>query len=309
MRRIIWGGAAIVVAGAAVFWVLSAPKPAFSESSFAQVAGQGDAARGKIVFDAGGCVSCHLSPGSKDKTRLGGGKALRSPFGTFYAPNISQDTKDGIGAWRPVDLANALMSGVSPSGEHYYPALPYTTYAHMKPGDASDLMAYLKTLPAVSGKVRDHDLPLPFRFRRALGMWKFLFFDTKPIADDPARSKAWNRGHYLVAALSHCAECHSRRNMLGAIIEDTRYGGGPNPEGKGIVPNITPGSDGIKDWTESDIVEVLTSGFTKDGDSVGSTMAEVTANMAQLPAGDRAAIAAFIKSLPPRDGPPRKPAS
>ena len=35
--------------------------------------------------------------------------ALASPFGTFRVPNISPDPIDGIGRWRTIDLANALM--------------------------------------------------------------------------------------------------------------------------------------------------------------------------------------------------------
>jgi hypothetical protein len=81
--------------------------------------------------------------------RLGGGLALGNSFGTFFPPNISPDPHDGIGRWRTIDLANALMSGVSPGGRHYYPALPYTTYAHMRVEDVRDLMAYLRTLPPV----------------------------------------------------------------------------------------------------------------------------------------------------------------
>ena len=99
-------------AAVAVAWVISAPRPAFRAQDEASLAG-GDAARGKRVFDAGACASCHASPGQRDRLALGGGMALASPFGTFYPPNISQDRTDGIGAWRAIDVANAVMSGVS----------------------------------------------------------------------------------------------------------------------------------------------------------------------------------------------------
>ena len=93
--------------------------------------------------------------------------------------------------------------------------------------------------------------------------------------------------------------------MLGGIPAEARFAGGPDPEGKGWVPNITPDKSGLAKWSTKDIVELLTTGFTPDYDSVGSTMASVVKNMAQLPDSDREAIAEYLKSLPPRPSPPR----
>ena len=198
----------------------------------------------------------------------------------------------------------AMWKGTSPAGKHYYPAFPYTSYQRMKQEDVSDLFAYLKTLPAVQGRVRDHDLPLPFKMRRTVGLWKFLFLDGHEFQPDPARSQQWNRGAYLVNGPGHCAECHSPRNPLGGIVESQRFAGGPDPEGgDGSVPNITPA--GIGDYSERDIERILESGDMPNGDSVGGLMAAVVANTSKLSADDRAAIALYIKSLPPVQGPKR----
>jgi len=172
----------------------------------------------------------------------------------------------------------------------------------MRPEDLRDLFAYLKTLPAVPGRVRDHDLPFPFSVRRGLGLWKLAFLDGKVFAPDPAKPASWNRGAYLVEGAAHCAECHSARNAIGVIPAERRYAGGPNPEGKGSVPNITPDKTGIGDWSKGDIADVLSSGLTPSGDSVGSNMVEVVRNTSQLAPADRDAIAEYIKSLPPRVG-------
>ncbi|HEY8580426.1 MAG TPA: cytochrome c, partial [Beijerinckiaceae bacterium] len=223
--------------------------------------------------------------------------------GSFYAPNISQHPTDGIGRWSAADLANAMMGGVSPDGGHYYPAFPYASYAHMKREDVRDLMAFLRTTPAVEGKAPAHALAFPFNIRRTLGVWKALFLDQTPLRDDPAQSAEWNRGRYLTEALSHCAECHSPRNVLGGVVESQRYAGGPDLEGEGWVPNITPHR--LKDWTKADMEQVLQLGLTPEGDSVGGSMASVVRNMSQLPAADRAAIATYVSSLPPREGPTR----
>jgi mono/diheme cytochrome c family protein len=290
-------GAAIVAAG--VFWWLTEPRPAFSAAQWEAYEQGGDAARGMIVFEAGGCSSCHATPGQPDRLKLGGGLQLQSPFGNFTVPNISPHPEDGIGAWKVVDLANAMLTGVSPSHSHYYPAFPYTSFQRVRIDDIRDLMAFLRTLTPVAGKARDHDLAFPFNIRRGLGLWKLLFLDSKPLDADPAKSSGWNRGRYLVEGLCHCAECHSPRNFLGGIVADRHFAGGPNPTGKGRVPNITSDDSGIGKWSQKDIVELLTSGLTPDGDSVGSSMAEVVRNTAELPQSDREAIATYLKSLPP----------
>jgi mono/diheme cytochrome c family protein len=300
-RRIVL---AVVLAGAAAFgvygWLTATPSApvVVTEAAFTP-----DLANGQTTFNAGGCSSCHAVPGQPDRLKLGGGLALASPFGTFYVPNISPDPTDGIGRWTEAQFVTAVTKGVSPSGTHYFPAFPYTTYAHARVSDIRDLFAYLKTLAPVPGKVRDHDVPFPFNIRRNVGIWKWLFMDSKPFRPDTARPAQWNRGAYLVNSLGHCAECHSPRNFLGGIVAAQRFAGGPDPDGKGFVPNIT--QKGISDWSEKDIAYFLESGQTPDGDSTGGSMASVIRNISQLSEGDRNAIANYIKSLPPVDGPPK----
>jgi mono/diheme cytochrome c family protein len=260
-----------------------------------------DLANGKEIFYAGSCPACHATPGQDDRTKLGGGFGLKSPFGTFYVPNISSDNTDGIGAWSEAAFVTAVLKGTSPDGRHYFPAFPYPSYAHMKLADVRDLFAYLKTLPAVAGKVRDHDVSFPFNIRRNVGAWKFLFFDDAPFKPDPTKSAEWNRGAYLVRGPGHCAECHSPRNVLGGIKRGQRFAGGPNPEGEGWIPNIT--QKGLGDWSDKDIAYLLETGQTPDGDFVGSQMGLVVKNTSQLTPADRSAIAIYIKSLPRVEGP------
>jgi len=294
-----------LVAGAAAlgaFWWLTTPPILSAVTAPVHTP---DLANGMTAFNAGGCSSCHAVPGQSDRLRLGGGLAIPSPFGTFYAPNISPDPADGIGRWTEAEFVAAVTKGISPTGFHYFPALPYTSYQHAKVEDISDLFAYLKTLPAVSGKVRDHDVPFPFNIRRNIGIWKWLFMDGKPFVPDAARSASWNRGAYLVNSLGHCAECHSARNFLGGIIAAQRFAGGPDPGGEGWVPNIT--QKGLGDWSEKDIAYFLETGEMPEGDSAGGLMARVIKNTSQLSAEDRAAIAEYLKSLPPVEGPPRPP--
>jgi mono/diheme cytochrome c family protein len=289
---------AAAVTGLAVF--LNVTVPAIIPGS-ALPAYSPDVGNGQMVFNAGGCSACHAAAG-QDRTMLGGGLAIPSPFGTFYAPNISPDANDGIGGWSEADFVTALKRGTSPAGTHYFPAFPYGSYQRVGIEDIRDLFAYIKTLPPVPGRIRDHDLSFPFNVRRLVGGWKFLFLDRQPLSPDAARSAEWNRSAYLVNGLGHCAECHSPRNFLGGIVASQRFAGGPNPEGEGWVPNIT--QNGLRSWSEKDVASFLATGELPDGDSAGGSMVRVIKNISQLGDNDRAAMAVYIKSLPPVDGPP-----
>ncbi len=305
LRRILLSSVLVGAVAFGIYWWLTATPIMIAVTAPAY---KPDLANGVTTFNAGGCSSCHAVPDQPDRLRLGGGLAIPSPFGTFYAPNISPDPADGIGRWSEAEFVTAVTRGISPTGFHYFPAFPYTSYAHAKVEDLRDLFAYLKALAPVSGKVRDHDVPFPFNIRRNVGFWKWLFMDGKPVAPDAASSAQWNRGAYLVNSLGHCAECHSPRNFLGGIIAAQRFAGGPNPEGEGWVPNIT--QKGLGEWNEKDIAYFLETGEMPDGDSAGGLMVRVIRNISQLPPEDRAAIAEYLKSLPPVEGPlpPKKAA-
>src|ERR1700681_3346187 len=298
LRRILVCLVVAATIGFAIFWWLTAPPTASAVTAAAYTP---NLANGLTTFNAGGCSSCHAVPGQPDRLQLGGGPAIPSPLGTFYAPNISSDPVDGIGRWTEAEFVNAVTKGISPGGAHYFPAFPYTSYQHAKLEDVRDLFAYLKTLSPVSGKVRDHDVPFPFNIRRNVGIWKWLFMDGKPFTLDPARSASWNRGAYLVNSLGHCAECHSPRNFLGGIVTAQRFAGGPNPEGEGWVPNIT--QKGLAEWSANDIAYFLETGEMPDGDKAAGSMARVIRNTSQLSTEDREAIAEYLKSLPPVEGP------
>lgn len=230
--------------------------------------------------------------------RLGGGRELRTRFGLFRVPNISRHPQGGIGNWTERQFLSAMLKGTSPDGRHYYPAFPYTSYQHMRIADVRDLFAFLKTLPAVESVRRDHELPFPFNLRIGLGLWKLRYLDGQAFRADPQKPEMWNRGAYLVEGPGHCAECHSPRNFIGAIVADQRYAGGPNLTGEGSVPNITQHMRGLASWSEADIERLLESGERPDFDAVSGDMRLVVRNTAQLSAEDRKAMAHFLKSLP-----------
>jgi len=301
LRKLFILAAIVAIIGFGVFWGLTIPA---TVPASALPQRQPNLENGKTMFTVGGCSSCHATPDQDDKTRLGGGVALKSPFGTFYAPNISPDPNQGIGKWSEADFVTAMMKGTSPDDSHLFPAFPYTSYQHMRLDDVRDLFAHLKTLPAVQDKSKPHDVRFPFNIRRSLGVWKFLFLDGKPFEPDPSKDAVWNRGAYLANGPGHCAECHSPRNVLGGIIASQRFAGGPDPGGDpdGFVPNITQKS---LTYSQENLVKLFETGETPDGDSLGGEMAKVIGGLKQLGAADREALATYIRSLPPVEGPKR----
>ncbi len=293
MRLLRWLIALAVVAVPLGLWLSRAvPLP---EDALTGISG--DAARGAPLFAAAGCASCHTAPDAErdGPLVLAGGRRFVSDFGTFVAPNISPDPDHGIGAWSDLDLANAIQRGVSPQGQHYYPAFPYTAYARADIQDVADIIAHLRTLPASDTPSQPQDVTFPFNIRRATGLWKTLYMSTDWVLNDALTDRIV-RGRYLVEALGHCGECHTPRGPLGALDTARWLGGAANPvESEGRIPNITPA---VLGWSDLDIVDYLATGFTPDFDSAGGEMAAVVRNTAQLTEDDRIAIAAYLLAIP-----------
>ena len=294
MFRILTLLLAVALIGFGVFWYLTRPST-LPDAAFVGITG--DANRGEAVFWATGCASCHMADGAKGDAQLvlTGGQKFPSDFGTFIAPNISPDRDQGIGGWTLPAFANAITRGVSPDGQHYYPALPYAAYNKMTQQDVADLKSFMDGLPPSATASLPHDIAFPFTIRRGLGLWKLLFLKTDWVLTGDLTDQQ-TRGRYITEAMAHCGECHTPRNPIGGLKRGLWLSGAPDPSGKGTIPNITPGK---LDWSEDAIVEYLTSGFTPDFDTASSHMVNVVENMARLPDTDRQAVATYLKALPP----------
>lgn len=297
MRR---GALLVAVAAAAVLaggWALTLPRPLGEGALPADwTPADADAANGARLFALGGCIGCHAAPDAEGETRrvLSGGRRFETGFGTFLAPNVSPHPEAGIGGWSARDFASAMLRGVSPDGAHYYPAFPWTSYSRMSVDDVLDLWAHLRTLPADPTPSAPHEIGFPWNLRAGIGLWKALNLHPEPVIS--GLSGAAERGRVLSEGVGHCAECHTPRGPLGGAELDRWMAGGPNPDGPGKIPNVTPAA---LTWSASDIAYYLETGFTPDFDSVGGSMVEVVRGTSQLTPGDREAIAAYLKALPP----------
>ena len=285
-------GLLAVAAGGAGIYLFSEVGAAPRQAELA-----GDARRGAYILRLSGCVSCHTN--SKDGGRfLAGGAAIESPFGRFYAPNITPDMEDGIGAWSQADFFAAMTLGKSPRGDAYYPVFPYSFYTRMSDQDIADLWAALRQAPAAGGEARQNELVFPFSARVLLRPWRRLFF-APGVLPDAAGSPEWQRGRYIVEGPGHCGACHTPRNLLGAVkpgeaLAGTRLGGER-------VPAITAAELQEDGWSEEDIVFALKTGITPEGDVFGGSMGEVVRdNSSHYTAADLRAVATYL--LQPQEG-------
>jgi mono/diheme cytochrome c family protein len=256
-------------------------------------------ARGRAVFEASGGCSCHTNF-REDGPPLAGGRPMTTPFGVYYSTNITPDRETGIGGWSEADFARAMREGRAPGGTAYFPVFPYTAFTGMSDPDVNALRAYLFSLPAVRRENRPPEAWPPFSSRLSASAWQWMNFEPKRFALDPSRSAAWNRGAYLVHAVAHCGECHTPRDLAGAL-DTTRWlaGTSDGPEGE-LAPNLTPHETGIGRWSTADLVWYLQMGLDPDGDDAQGLMREVIDHGYQnMPRADLEAIASYLATVPP----------
>ena len=283
----------MAASGLIVFWIASAPNPLGPADIPVHTA---NIENGKLLYDIGGCVSCHGS--ETDPLVPAGGKPLKTPLGILYPPNLTFDHDTGLLAWTDADFVNAMQKGISPSDQHLIPAFPYTSYAHMKVEDILDLKGYLASLPRVRNAAKPHEILLEPIIRRGIGLWKWLGLKETKYSSDPNQSASWNRGAYLVIGPGHCAECHTPRTIFMNIDTAKMFEGGPHPEGKGNVPSLRNLIERGRYKDKGDLVLAFQNGEELGYDKMSSGgMGEVRKHIAKLPQSDIAAIAEFVTSL------------
>jgi mono/diheme cytochrome c family protein len=299
MRRILFGIAALLVvaAGAIVLvWPRAQFTPASSPQSWADTTENYE--RGAYLARAGNCMGCHVTRGTLNYT---GGRALDTPFGRLYAPNITRDVQTGIGLWTADDFWNAMHNGISRDGRLLYPAFPYTNYTKMTRADSDALFAYLRSGPPMREPNRPHELRFPYNTQAALALWRLLYFRPGVHQDDPRQNADWNRGAYLVEGLGHCSACHSPRNSLGA--SGNRLSGGLIPVQGWYAPSLTSGQEaGLGSWDRAHIVQLLRTGVSPQSAVFGPMAEVVQQSLQHLTESDAGAMAAYLKSLPDEGG-------
>lgn len=261
--------------------------------------------RGEYLARVGDCVACHTEVNGPV---FAGGRAMPTPFGNLYAPNITPDDATGIGLWTAEDFYRMMHTGVSRDGTLLYPAMPFANYTKVTRADSDAIYAYLMSVPPIARQNREHELRFPFNKRELLIGWRTLYFREAEFVPNPRQSEEWNRGAYLVEGLGHCSMCHTAVNALGGTSEEKAFEGGMIPNQNWYAPSLTSNREaGVGNWELEDVADLLQAGTSKRG-SVYGPMAEVVYNSLQyLTDDDAKAMAVYLKSLPPRQSEPLPP--
>ena len=297
--RVLWGvGMALLLAGivAGVVALNRLDEAPLSAHESLAPAGPEVIARGEYLARAGNCISCHTQTGGP---AYAGGRAIDTPFGLIYAPNLTPHDATGLGRWTVAEFWRAMHNGRSRDGRLLYPAFPYPSYTHVTREDSDAIFSYLRSLPPVEQVNRPHALRFPFSTQAALAGWRALFFWPGAWTEQPEQSAQWNRGAYLVQGLGHCAACHTPRNVFGAPREDAAFSGGLIPAQNWYAPALNSAREaGVADWPEEDVVALLKHGVSAQA-AVSGPMAEVVFRSLQyLSDADVRAMATYLRSLP-----------
>jgi mono/diheme cytochrome c family protein len=271
----------------------------FASSAPASAADEAAVRRGAYLATAADCDGCHTDK-KAGTPPLSGGRALKTPFGVFYGPNITPDPETGIGKWSEADFHRAMREGKDDEGHYLYPVFPFGSFTGMSDQDIADLYAYLMSETPIERPSHAQEIKFPFNWRFLLLGWRRFFFTPGPLAPVAGQGAEWNRGRYLAEAVAHCQECHTPRNFLGALDRAHAYAGNPHGPDGNDAPDITSErKHGLGDWTLEELSDMLKSGLTPDGEFVGKGMADVVDGTSKLSDADRHAVAVYIKSLAP----------
>lgn len=249
-------------------------------------------AAGEYLAAAGGCASCHTAEGGE---AFAGGRPLATPFGTIYSANITPDPKTGIGDLSSARFYQLVAYGADSPLAPLYPAMPYTSFHNITREDSDALFAYLMSAPAVERPATPNAMAFPFSIRPLMFGWNWLFASRKPFEKDPDKDEVWNRGAYLVLGLGHCGECHTPRNVLGAMEGDRALEGAVL--GGFEAPDITATGLAGRGWNREDLVLFFEAGASPQGSAFGDMFVAIKNSLRLLTHDDRMAIATYLMDV------------
>jgi mono/diheme cytochrome c family protein len=174
--------------------------------------------------------------------------------------NLTPDKETGLGAWTDEQIKLAVKTGVNHDGKILFPVMPYHVYNGMADTDLDAVVAYLRSINAVSNQIPESTIPT-------------AGFPTPPyttgiVAPDASDKAA--RGAYLVNSVMGCTDCHTPVDPTTGAPQMDKYLAGKQPyEGPwGIVygGNITPDNEtGIGAWTDEELKRAILTGVRNDG--------------------------------------------
>ncbi len=256
--------------------------------------------KGEYLARLSDCAACHTVSGDAE---YAGGLAMQTPFGAIYSTNITPDAETGIGNYSLAEFTNAVKHGVRKDNAPLYPAMPYTSYTIMSDDDMQAMYAYfMEKVPAVKKANAPSTFPWVMSMRWPVAYWQFLFSPIREFQPNPDLSDLENHGAYLVEGPGHCGACHTPRGIAyqeKALSNDSNlYLSGALIDGW-RAKSLRGEAQGLKLWSEGEIVEFLETGRTDKVIAFGA-MADVVEHSSQYWSDeDLSATAAYLKQLTP----------
>lgn len=240
--------------------------------------------RGKHLVKARyACIACHGE-------NFGGGVMVDAfPIGRLLAPNLTLGAGGRTAGYTPQNWDRIVRHGVLTDG---HPAvMPSEDFRRMSDQELSDIVAYIRTLPAV-----DNSVPAPTfgplgKILIATGQMTFsasLIDDhDAPHLSHPPAADSPEFGKHLAAV---CVGCHG-----------PDFSGGPIPGGDPSWPqasNLTPDATGLKGWTYDQFVAALAKSLRPDGTALRNPMTLMAPYGQRMTDAERQALWSFLQSLP-----------
>ncbi|MEP1206618.1 MAG: c-type cytochrome [Rhizobiaceae bacterium] len=245
-----------------------------------------------LVTGPGGCGNCHspLGPNGFIKGKeLAGRLVEKNPQFTAIAPNITPASR--IAKWSDAELGRAIREGIRPDGSLVGPPMPFPMYRGISDDDLAAIVAYLRTVSAVEqdNPASTYNIPLPPAYGPPVTSVASVSKDDKI-----------KYGEYLAGPIAHCMECHTPFGPKGPMFE-TDFGRGGfefhGPWGTSVASNLTSHADGLADWSDEDLITMISTGKRPDGSPMLPPMPYPF--LAKTTREDLEAMVAYLRTLPP----------
>ena len=253
-------------------------------------------ARGKeLVFGPAHCADCHSGTNADSLIALGqevslaGGYEFDMPIGKIYTRNITPDSTTGIGRYSDQQIARALRYGVGPDGRAFFDFMPFHNTSDE---DLAAIISYLRAQKPVKKEIPEHEFNTMGKVVRA-----FLIKPVGPDGEVPVSVKkdsSAEYGKYLALAVSNCAGCHTKRDMMTGGYTGELFAGGLEIEGL-ITPNLTTDtSSRISTWDQQQFISRF-----REGKKIKQSPMPWN-SFKRMSDSDLIAIYKYLKSLPPK---------
>ncbi|AXI46947.1 cytochrome C [Sulfitobacter sp. SK012] len=244
-----------------------------------------------LVRGPAGCGNCHTpqTPNGPDMSNeLGGFMVEKNPAFEAWAVNITPGGR--VADWTNDELARAIREGIRPDGSLIGPPMPMALYRGLSDDDLYSIVAFLRTVPASQNETpfSTYNIPLPPAYGPPVES-----------VSAPARAVTVEYGEYLAGPVAHCMECHTPMGDQGPML-DTHLGAGGfefhGPWGKSVSANLTTHEDGLANYTDAEILKMITQGVRPDGSKMLPPMGYH--HYAAMTENDLDAVLVYLRQLP-----------